>query len=133
VLSEDRSSYLVNGEKLWCTNGPIAGLAVLMARVPCRKVVDERSETRFVPAPGGLGASDKPITAFVLPMDTEGLEVLSRCEFEGCRGIENAHLRFSNVRIPVENVIGEVGFGLRYALSILNHGRVSIAAICLGI
>src|SRR5437660_1353138 len=58
---------------------------------------------------------------------------LPRCQFEGCRGIENAYIRLKDVRIPAENVIGEIGKGLKYALTILNIGRaISIPAICLG-
>ena len=73
------------------------------------------------------------ITAFIVDMSFEGVEILQRCEFMGFRGIENAHLRFTNVKVPVENVIGEVGQGLRIALKTLNTGRISIAALCLAI
>jgi hypothetical protein len=66
-------------------------------------------------------------------MQTPGVHIRQHCQFEGCRGIENAHMTFTDVHIPRENVIGEVGRGLKYALSILNVGRaVSIPAICLG-
>jgi len=66
-------------------------------------------------------------------METPGVTVLQRCQFEGCRGIENAYMRLKDVRISAENVIGEIGKGLKYALTILNVGRaISIPAICLG-
>src|SRR5207245_945407 len=58
VLSDDGSHFVVNGEKLWCTNGPIAGLAVLMARVPCSKATNRQGYVRFAPTPGGVGATD---------------------------------------------------------------------------
>ncbi|HZQ97249.1 MAG TPA: acyl-CoA dehydrogenase family protein [Chloroflexota bacterium] len=101
-------SYLINGEKLWTTNGPIAEVMVLTAKV------------------------DGRVTAFIVETASPGVEVLHRCEFMGCRGIENGWLRFTNVRVPPENVLGPVGKGLRIALTLLNVGRVSVAAICLG-
>jgi alkylation response protein AidB-like acyl-CoA dehydrogenase len=106
--SEDGTSYLINGEKLWCTNGTIADVIVLMAKVASK------------------------ITAFIVDMHTPGIEVAQRCTFMGNRGIENAYLRLSDVRVPAENVIGEVGRGLRVALSTLNAGRISLSALCLG-
>ena len=64
---------------------------------------------------------------------TPGVLVRQRCQFEGCRGIENAHIALKNVQVPIEHVIGDIGKGLKYALTILNVGRgISIPAICLG-
>jgi alkylation response protein AidB-like acyl-CoA dehydrogenase len=100
--------YVIDGEKLWCTNSPIARVIILTARVEGR------------------------ITAFIVEMDRPGVELLHRCEFMGCRGIENGWVRFSGVRVPRQNVLGEVGRGLRIALTLLNVGRVSVASICLG-
>ena len=132
VLDSSGRHFLVNGEKLWCTNGPIASVVTLIARVPVKKtthpdqqawipVANENDATQFVP------------TAFILEMNSPGVVIRQRCQFEGCRGIENAHMTFTDVRLPVENVIGEIGKGLKYALTILNIGRaISIPAICLG-
>ena len=132
VLDETGAHYLVNGEKLWCTNGPIARFITLIARVPARREQRE-GQSAWVPARQGERADDHVHTAFILEMTTPGVAVRQRCRFEGCRGIENAHLTFTDVRIPVDNVIGEVGKGLKYALTILNVGRaISIPAICLG-
>jgi alkylation response protein AidB-like acyl-CoA dehydrogenase len=100
--------YVIDGEKLWCTNSPIARVIILTAKVESR------------------------ITAFIVEMDQPGVELLHRCEFMGCRGIENGWVRFSGVRVPRRNVLGEVGRGLRIALTLLNVGRVSVASICLG-
>jgi alkylation response protein AidB-like acyl-CoA dehydrogenase len=108
VLSDDGTHYVVNGEKLWCTNGPIAEIVILMAKV------------------------EGKVTAFVVEMDSPGIELRHRCEFMGCRGIENGWITLKDVRVPVENVIGGTGKGLRVALTTLNYGRVSVAAICLG-
>jgi len=132
VLDSGGTAFLVNGEKLWCTNGSIARYVTLIARVPAKR---ERhgGRTLWVPAPEGKGADDQVHTAFILDMEAPGVRVRQRCQFEGCRGIENAYMTFADVRIPAANLIGEVGRGLKYALTILNVGRaISIPAICLG-
>src|SRR5213596_2004923 len=132
VLDRSAQQFVVNGEKLWCTNGPIARYVTLIARVPAKKGVRD-GKPAWVPVREGESCDDKVHTAFILPMETPGVTVLQRCQFEGCRGIENAYMRLKDVRIPVENVIGEIGKGLKYALTILNVGRaISIPAICLG-
>jgi hypothetical protein len=85
------------------------------------------------PVPGGKGADESVHTAFVLDMEAPGIAVRQRCQFEGCRGIENGHITLRDVHLSPSSVIGEVGRGLKYALTILNVGRaVSIPAICLG-
>jgi hypothetical protein len=132
VLDESGTAFVVNGEKLWCTNGPIARYITLIARVPAKREL-HGERTAWAPVPEGKGADERVHTAFILDMDSPGVWIRQRCQFEGCRGIENAHIIFNNVRIPVADVIGEVGRGLKYALTILNVGRaVSIPAICLG-
>ena len=105
---DDSPYYRINGEKLWCSNGTIADYMTLMAKV------------------------DGRITAFIVPMKTAGVEVVQRCEFMGFRGLENAYLRLTDVRIPTENIIGQIGEGLKIALTTLNTGRISVAAMCLG-
>ncbi len=132
VLDFSGTHFLVNGEKLWCTNGPIARYLTLVARVPALRVECEGT-VEWIPAPEGQRADDHVHTAFIVDMATPGVQVRQRCQFEGCRGIENAHIALKNVRVPVEQVIGEIGKGLKYALTILNVGRgISIPAICLG-
>lgn len=132
VLDSSGTHFLVNGEKLWCTNGPIARYLTLVARVPALRV-DCEGTVEWIPAPQGQRADDHVHTAFILDMTAPGVLVRQRCQFEGCRGIENAHITLKNVRVPVEQVIGDIGKGLKYALTILNVGRgISIPAICLG-
>jgi alkylation response protein AidB-like acyl-CoA dehydrogenase len=110
----DGDGYVLNGIKLWTTNGVIADLLVVMAQVP-------KSE-------GHRGG----ISAFVVEADAPGIVVENRNAFMGLRGIENGLTRLTNVRVPAANLIGREGDGLRIALSTLNVGRLSLPAVCTG-
>lgn len=116
-LSDDGTHWILNGHKRYATNAAIAGLLTVMARTP----VTINGKTR-----------DK-VTAFIVTPDLPGFEILSPNRSKmGVRGSWQGTLKFTDMRVPKDQILGELGKGLKVALSVLDYGRCTLSAGCVG-
>ncbi|XP_070633110.1 complex I assembly factor ACAD9, mitochondrial isoform X4 [Bos indicus] len=117
TLSADKSHYVLNGSKVWVTNGGLANVFTVFAKT---EVVDSDGSVK-----------DK-ITAFIVERDFGGVTNGKAEDKMGIRGSNTCEVHFENTRVPVENVLGEVGGGFKVAVNILNSGRFSMGSVVAG-
>lgn len=110
TLSEDGKYYILNGQKMWITNGGFADILTVFAKVD----------------------NDRILSAFIVESDWEGVTVNPEEHKMGIKGSSTTQLFFSDVKVPVENMLGKRGEGFRIALQILHIGRIKLAANSLG-
>uniref|UniRef100_A0A669EYX3 Acyl-CoA dehydrogenase family, member 9 n=1 Tax=Oreochromis niloticus TaxID=8128 RepID=A0A669EYX3_ORENI len=116
TLSEDGKHYLINGSKIWISNGGMADIMTVFARTEVE--VD--------------GVKKDKISAFIVERAFGGITSGKPEDKLGIRGSNTCELSFDNVPVPVENVIGEIGGGFKIAMNILNSGRFSMGSSCAG-
>jgi butyryl-CoA dehydrogenase len=114
VAVRDGDDFVLNGTKNWITNGPVADVAVLMA------MTDQ-------------AAGHRGITAFIVPLDLDGVRCGPADDKLGIRGSKSCQIFLEDARLPASAVLGEVGGGFKVAMSTLDGGRIGIAAQALGI
>lgn len=112
ALSDDGTHYVIDGRKIWISNAGYAGLFTVFAKVPV--TID--------------GKVKKRVTAFIVDAHSEGVTLGQPEQKMGIKASDTRTVTFEKVRVPVENVLGEVGQGFRVALEILNSGRLGLAA-----
>ncbi|MEQ9217471.1 MAG: acyl-CoA dehydrogenase [Cyclobacteriaceae bacterium] len=115
TTAEDKGDhYLINGTKNWITNGNTAGYYIVMAQTDLEK-------------------GYKGINALIVERSFEGITIGKKEDKLGIRGSDTHSIMFTNVKVPKENRIGEDGFGFKFAMNVLNGGRIGIASQALGI
>ncbi|KAM9592532.1 complex I assembly factor ACAD9, mitochondrial [Trichechus inunguis] len=117
TLSEDKKHYILNGSKIWITNGGLADIFTVFAKT---QIVDSNNLIK-----------DK-ITAFIVERNFGGVTNGKPEDKLGIRGSNTCEVHFENTKVPVENVLGEVGGGFKVAMNILNSGRFSMGSSVAG-
>ena len=114
VLSEDGKHYVLNGQKMWITNGGFADLFIVFAKV------DERGQT------------DKNLSAFIMERSYEGISMNEPEHKMGIKGSDTRQVFFNDTKVPVENMLSDRGNGFKIAVNILNIGRIKLGAATVG-
>lgn len=115
-LSDDGKHYILNGDKKFATNAALASMMTVMARTP---VTDN-------------GKTKEKVTAFIITPDLPGFHVVSPNRSKmGIRGSWQATLKFTDMMVPADRILGQLGKGLKVALSVLDYGRCTLCAGCL--
>ena len=109
-LTEDGKHYVLNGQKMWITNGGFANLFTVFAKID----------------------DDKNLTAFLVEADSEGISLNPEEKKMGIKGSSTRQVFFNNVMVPVENMLSDRENGFKIALNILNIGRIKLAAGVMG-
>ncbi|MBK7149508.1 MAG: acyl-CoA dehydrogenase family protein [Bacteroidetes bacterium] len=109
VLSEDGKHYVLNGQKMWITNGGFADIFTVFAKIDGEK-----------------------FTGFIVDAKSEGISLGSEEDKLGIKGSSTRQVFFQNVKVPVENVLGEIGKGHKIAFNVLNIGRYKLCVLALG-
>ncbi len=110
VLSEDGKHYIINGQKMWITNAGFADVFTVFAKID----------------------DDENLTAFIVDAHSEGITLNPEEKKMGIKGSSTRQVFFNNVKVPVENLLGERNKGFKIALNILNIGRIKLAAGVVG-
>ena len=110
VLSEDGKYYIMNGQKMWITNGGFADVFTVFAKID----------------------NDRVLSAFIVEADSEGIVINTEEKKMGIKGSSTVQIFFNDVKVPVENLLGRRGQGFRIALNILHMGRIKLGGTVLG-
>lgn len=113
-LSDDGSKWIINGHKIWIGNAHRAGVIATFAQTP----VERRGESVF------------RLTAFIIRPDMPGFKILGTVRKLGIRGSTQAELKYEDLEVPVDHVLGAIGKGFAVAVNVLNAGRLTLAAGC---
>jgi len=110
ILSEDGKNYIINGQKMWITNGGFADIFTVFAKID----------------------SDEKLTAFIVDAHADGITLNPEEKKMGIKGSSTRQVFFNNVQVPIENMLSERENGFKIALNILNIGRIKLAAGVIG-
>lgn len=110
ILSEDGKHYILNGQKMWITNAGFADLLTVFAKID----------------------NDRVLSAFLVESDSEGIVFNPEEKKLGIKGSSTRQIFFNDVKVPVENLLGQRGGGYRIALNILHLGRIKLGANVIG-